>query len=433
MSGSSALLFGAWLGMLCLCLDGCRTTTICSSAECRAGQVSDAGEGDGRSQTSATAGGADAQHEPGNSGLAGGGSAGEMSTAAGAGGETEPGVACGANLADCDDSRLTPCETNITWTARHCGGCGMACDGLCLGGKCEVAVQVMKGWPVSMVASSSTGFALIDELQKHSVLKIDGASAAATVYLDDVPSDLELSISSDRVYFFDRYADERLTSARLDGTDFIKEQVTSPTSVGATGKGAYYVSAAYDESTSEASSALMFRASGESSWKKLFEGPACRILGSSAYGLVVGRYEGDDEDAPPLLDLYVGETVTELGLAPANLEKVTVTEASVVALSRDDERYYLWWSSAGNSYEIEAPYNSGRQLIVDTDSVVMSFNEGGKGFIQRFNRVGPEVGRSGVANEANIVYVDRYYLWHGVWDDWVSARFLRSQRLDFEP
>lgn len=396
----------------------------------------DAGEGGaGLSQTSAAAGGTEAQPEGGGAGVAGEGSAGE-SASAGAAGESDPGLACGVNLADCDGSRLTPCETNITWAARHCGGCGRSCDGLCLGGKCEAAVEVMKGLADTMVASSSTGFVLINELQKHSVLKVDIETAEAHVYLDDVPSNLELSISSDRVYFFDYYADEQLTSARLDGTDFVREQVSSPTDVGATVKGAYHVSESYDEDTFEYSYSLLFRASGESTWKKLYEGPSCRILSSSAYGLVVARYEDDDEEMPPFLDLYRGESVIALGLAPANLEEVAITEAAVVVLTYDDERYDLWWLDDHGldrtSYEVAAPSNNSYQLIVDGTYVVMYFNEGGKGFVQLFTNAGPEIGRSGLANYSTIVHVDRYYLWHTLWDDAASARFLRSPRLDFE-
>jgi hypothetical protein len=318
--------------------------------------------------------------------------------------------------------------------ARHCGGCGKACEGVCLGGKCEAAVQIIQGWPVSMVASSSTGFVLLNELQKHSVVKVEGATA--TVYLDDVSDELKLSISSDRVYFFDYSADERLTSARLDGSDFVKEQVTSAIAVGATIKGAYYVSENYDETTSDYSAALMFRASGGSSWKKLFEGPSCRILSSSAYGLVVAHYDQDDDEAPPSLDLYVGETVTPLGPAPAHFEEAAVTESEVALLTRDDNGYRLYWlpadGSERTSYEVTAPDNSGAQLIVDGNYVVMFFDEDGKRFIQRFTSSGAEFGRSGVAGYSGIVYVDRYYLWHGLWDDALSARFLRSPRLDFE-
>jgi hypothetical protein len=434
-----ALLGGALLSALSLSLEGCRTTTICNSAECRAGDSDVAGDSAaGLSQPSAAAGGRGAQSEGGSSGFDGEGSAGEggggMGGMGGAGGEPEPGVACGINLADCDGSRLTPCETNITWMARHCGGCGMACEGLCLGGKCEAAVEIMKGWPLAMVASSSTGFVLINELQKHSVLKVDGA--IATVYLDDVTDALKLSISNDRVYFFDYYADEQLKSARLDGSDFLKEQVTSLTSVGATVQGAYYVSESYDESTSEYSSVLMFRASGASSWKKLFEGPSGRILSSSAYGLVVARYDQEDDEAPPSLDLYVGENATALGLAPPHLEEVAVTEDAVVVLTRDDASYRLWWlphdGSKRTHYEITGPDNYETQLIVDGDYVVLFFDEDGKRFIQRFTSSGAELSRSGVSGYSGTVYVDRYYLWHGVWDDALSARFLRSPRLDFE-
>jgi hypothetical protein len=310
----------------------------------------------------------------------------------------------------------------------------MVCEGLCLGGKCQAAVEIIKGWPESMVASSTTGFVLVNELQKRSVVKVDGANA--TVYLDEVPSELELSISSDRVYFFDSGADEPLTSARLDGSDFRTERVTSPASMGATLKGAYYVSASYDESTYESSVALMFRASGESTWKKLYEGPSCDIVSSSAYGLVVSRYDQEDDEAPASLDLYVGESVTPLGLSPAHREEVAVTEDAVVVLTSDDAGYRLWWLDRAGveriHYEITAPDNSGAQLVVDRDYVVMFFEEAGKRFIQRFTSSGEELGRSGVSGVSGIVFVDRYYLWHGVWDDPLSARFLRSPRLDLE-
>jgi hypothetical protein len=105
-------------------------------------------------------------------------------------------------------------------------------------------------------------------------------------------------------------------------------------------------------------------------------------------------------------------------------------------LTSDDASHELWWlradGSERTSYAVGDPSNSNKELIVDGAYVVMHFNEAGKGFIQSFNKAGPEFGRSGLANVSTVVYVDRYYLWHGLWDDAASARFLRSQRLDFE-
>ncbi len=438
MTRRSAALFGAWLSLLILGADGCRTTTICTLDECRVTAPaggSQSGEGGESFQTPAPVGGNGARPPLGGAGLSGEGSAGG---ADGAGGAPEPSLSCGVNLADCDGSRLTPCETNVTWTWRHCGGCGKVCDGLCLGGSCNAGVNLLKGWATSMVASSTTGFAVVDEPLERSLLQIDVASAEAHVIRAEIPDSLELSISSDRVYFFDSRAVNPLTSVDLDGSALKTEEVDSPIDFGATAQGAYYVSEIRDENGARKSTTLFFRASAGTSWKALYVGPSCRILRSSANGLVVARYEQGDEyeEKPPLLDLYVGEDTTALGLAPANLEEVAVTRNAVVVLSYDEVSYRLWWSdlqgSPLTSYEIAAPGNSGRELIVDEDQVVMFFVQDGKGFIQAFTSNGALLGRAGLDGYASVVHEDRNYLWYSLWDDGISPRFLRSKRSDFD-
>lgn len=83
---------------------------------------------------------------PGGSGLPTDCAAGQLLVANGAGG-FGCGSMCSAAMSDCDGVPENACETNVTLSVNHCGGCGLACaednvsDVACVDGACAGACE----------------------------------------------------------------------------------------------------------------------------------------------------------------------------------------------------------------------------------------------------------------------------------------------------
>jgi hypothetical protein len=434
-----ALLVAGYLSLFGATAGGCRTVGLCAAEECvsegeQVGGTATGGAGSaGRAAAGATPNQVDAED----------GSGGELGAAGAAGAPGAPNaLVCAPNLADCDHSRLTGCESDLTWNVRHCGGCGELCDGLCLGGRCEETRLVSASYATSMVASISTGFALVTDGFTRSLLIVDIQTAAADVLVSDVDSEAVLAASADRVYLLDP-TNHVLQSARLDGSDLQTEDVAWPVSVGGTAKGAYYVNILTHPETEDEDDEyqLYFRAKSSQSWQLLYQGSQrCKVLSSSSFGMVLARYADDyAEDADAELSLFDGNTEQALGHAPPGfLEAAAVSDGYVVALTEDPEtsRAQLWWlkkDEAPVHYEVTMPSNNtAPDLNVWADSVVLYFENDGRAFVQLFSVGGPDVDRYGIIPVSNVVWVDRRHVWYGVYDDWVTTRFLRSTWLDLK-
>jgi hypothetical protein len=433
LSHRLAPLIAGYLSLLGAPTGGCRTLALCTSEGCSSEGVQAGGSATGGKGSA----GEPAQGAETNEAGAAGGVVGEVTTAGEGGGPDE--LSCALNFADCDHSRFTGCESDVTWSVRHCGGCGQLCDGLCLGGRCEPTVLVEPTYAVSMVASDSTGFALVSKGSGSSLLIVDLGTASADVLVSNVDSDTMLAASADRVYLLDRSKDV-LQSARLDGSDLKLEEATRPVSVGGTAQGAYYVNVLTHPEPEEGAGEqqeyqLYFRAKGSQTWQVLYQGAKrCKILSSSASGMVLARYPDEfAEDADADLSLWIGVEENPFGHSPVGfLEAAAVQGGYLVALTDDvvTNTTELWWLKAGEEpvhYEVMMPSNNtGPELTVLEDKVVLYFEDHGKAFVQHFSASGPELGRQGIIPASNIVWVDRDYIWYGVYDSWVTMRFLRS-------
>lgn len=437
LSRRFALLVAGYVSLLGAVTGGCRTVGLCAAEQC----VSEGEQVGGMATGGEGSPGMPAQGTSTNQAEAEDSSGGDFAAAGAAGAPGDPhALVCAPNFADCDHSRLTGCESDVTWNVRHCGGCGELCDGLCLGGRCEETRLVSASYATSMVASASTGFALVTDGFARSLLIVDIETAAADVLLSDVDSEAVLAASAERVYLLDP-TNHVLQSARLDGSDLETEDVAWPVSVGGTAKGAYYVNILTHPETEPEDDEyqLYFRAKSSRSWQLLYQGSRrCKVLSSSAFGMVLARYPDEyAEDADAELSLLDGSTEHALGHSPPGfLEAAAVSDGYVVALTNDPETSTaeLWWLKEDEElvrYEVTMPSNNtAPDLNVWDDSVVLYFENDGKAFIQHFSVGGPGLGRQGIIPVSNVVWVDRRHVWYGVYDDWVTMRFLRSTWLD---
>jgi hypothetical protein len=428
---------------------GCRSIAICSSEECRADLVrggsatgGDSAGGNGPSDGSGAP--SEGSGAP-SAALAEGGAAGVGEPAVGAGGafvEPPEALTCEPNMADCDGSRLTGCESDVTWAIRHCGACGQMCDGLCMGGRCEPTVLVQPTYAVSMVATETTGFALVTDMFTHSLVRVDFKTASSSELLSDVDSETLLAASGDRVYVLD-VTNNVLHSMPLDGSELQVEDVASPLSIGGTSKGAYYVSRQSPPETEEDDGTyrLHFRPKGSQAWQPIFEGAEfCRILSSSSFGMVLATYPDEySEDSEAQLSLWDGSVETALGMAPSGfMEAAAVKDGYVAMLTYDDVTAVtqLWWIKAGEPperYDVPNPSNgTAAQLIVYDSYVQLYVHDQGKAYLQSFSVAGPVIGRFGMLPAVNVVRYDRQHVWYGVYDDWLTMRFLRSTWLDLK-
>lgn len=419
---------------------GCRSTTVCDPKECPELPAPGGAGSGGQVTVGATNAGGMAAGEAG----AEAGLAGELGMGGGGAPPDEPApLTCEPNMADCDRSRLTGCESDVTWTVRHCGACGQRCDGLCLGGRCEPTVLVQEAYAETMVASATTGFAIVSDLSGPSLVMIDMETASSTVLISNVSRDSTLAASADRFYLLDR-AQNELHSGRLDGSDFKNEMIEWPLSIGATAKGAYYVGVVSADETDEAANdtvQLHFRRTGSQAWQLLREGPEpLRILSSSAFGLVLATYPDEyAEDADAELSLWDGTEELALGKPPPGFVEAASLDGGYVAMLTYDEDSgvsELWWSKPNEEplrYEVPNPSNSSTaDLIVHNDSVLLYIQESGKAFLQLFDAKGPVIGRMGLLPAANLVWADAPHVWYGVYDTWVTVRFLRSTWFDLK-
>lgn len=133
----ASLTVAGWGSVLLSALSACRDVRICESDPACRSLANRGGEAAG-GQT--TVGPGDTE----NAGDSAGGVGPERDSRAGSGGRS-PGEAasssagsseCAAPYANCDVSSLTPCETDTSRSAPHCGGCNKKCTGICKNGQC---------------------------------------------------------------------------------------------------------------------------------------------------------------------------------------------------------------------------------------------------------------------------------------------------------
>jgi hypothetical protein len=424
VSARAALIVAASLTCASAGSSGCRSVDVCSTQQCGAPSFDSAGSSDDGSATSSAGVGRSA--EPLDQAGAGGAASQGSGGAAGEGLASDEGVLqCEPEMADCDGSRLTLCETNISWSVRHCGACGEACDGLCQGNDCQPATLVWEGHASSMVANASSGFAVSDYGYDTVLLQIDMQTSEATVLLNNVSSSTILAMSSDRVYAFDPDS-ELFHSARSNGSDLTVEAVPqAPHGLGATEDGVYYLGHTDGD---EDASALWFRPTGGSAWQQIHVGAYLEIAASSSFGLLLREFDENDES---VLWLVRGSTVSPQPKPPGEWSLGAVTERGPVVLVADSAKSVneLWWTDTDPPRHYEIPWISSSygRLNVMSDEVVIYYENYGTAYVQHFAPSGPVAGIGGLPSAGGVVYVSTYDLWYTVWDTPITRRFLRAR------
>jgi hypothetical protein len=268
-------------------------------------------------------------------------------------------------------------------------------------------------------------------------VQIDMASGAGQVIQAGVGGHVVLALGADRVYFYDPDTTELRTTDLDGGSLTLEQELVGATDFGASPQGAYYVQSLTDPDTFEDTETLWFRATGDATWKKLREGHDIEIHRSSVFGVVATEYdEHEDEDPVGHLFLLHGAQMTDLGEEPTGFSEAVAVEGAVVVMTNAyaaSPRLHWLTSDSKEDYAIDPPSYAEDRLIVLGGEVAILFESNGKAHVRSFDSHGPSALEIGIAPSSSFVYADPAYLWYGVYDSWVEARFLRSQWFNLAP
>ena len=416
---SSSLCAG--LALLLLAAGSCRGYDLCEGAKCSEVDLPVSGGVAGAVSPPLSSGGvanSEAGNDTGGEGPVGGGGDGGDGGAA-----SEPAaepLQCEVSTGDCDNSRLTGCESHLRWTVRHCGACGASCDDACSAGKCLPSSQLSLDSLVgSFVSTKTFAFATMS--------KLDGTHFFARIRVDTGKIDdlghigygVDLHLG-DRVYLFDDDSSE-IRSVMLDGTDPRLETWTEPVSMAAYPGGTYYIG--WPEEV------LYYRPSVDSPWQELKRGSLGTLVSSSVYGVV---YSEHSEEEGEQLYLLQKDVFVPFGEAPLNMDQALATKDGIAVLTFDYDTLAveLWWLAAGTKprhYSLP-PSTIAPRMRPDRDLVAVKLTEGKAAYVETFAPDGPPGERIGVRLGSDLVGLDERHLWHLVADDWFHWRFLSTER-----
>lgn len=406
----------------------CRSNDVCGIAAC-AGTLTPGGAG---ASTGVRAGAAGEPPSPidagGASGIAGaevGGAAGESSQ--------PPGLTCDEGLADCDGSRFTGCETDLSWTQRHCGACGNVCEGGCAFDACLPTKLVTEDVEATtLVSTKSHAYATLKRNDCF-VARIDLESGELESVLESLDSETRLAVSRDRVYVFDE-ANERLYTIPFGANQVATpEDVLRPSSMGANQSGAYYVRGA-DEEAQEPVDELWFRLNAADPWQLATTAPHLAILSSSPSGVVL---EAEQPDGASHLFRLDGATLVDHGPAPEGLDQAVAIEGGIVALGYGDvsarSLHWLKPDAETRQYALEGTVvDYGTVLFASGGDVGVLFEDRHRTYLQFFREARPLRNKLGLASYTSIAALDDAYVWHTTYDSWITMRVLRSTWQSFE-
>lgn len=421
------------LALLLIAAGSCRRHDLCEGAECAEGPLSGAsGTASGGRPTLSSGGvAASVAGDGGSESLPG---AESLSGAAGdSGAAGEAGIAplqCDTGTGDCDYSRLTGCETHLSWAVRHCGSCGVSCEDGCSAGKCLQSTLLkidFEGY--SFVSTRTFAFAILSNLDgTDSFFRVRIDTGATDELLGSIGDSTEV-VLGDRVYLFDPDSTQ-LRSTMLDGTDPHVEELTAPRSMGAYPGGAYYIGSMSDSEGNDRSP-LYYRPHADSPWQELKADVDGRIWSSSDYGVVYGETTGEDfEDEVHQLYLLRDDQLIPYGLAPQGTHEALATGEGITVLTYDYDTSVpeLWWltlDSMPTHYALPVQ-SSAPRMRPYRDGVALSLVEGKSAYVQVFGKGGPDPGKIGVRLGSSLLGLDDRYLWHLVTDDWFHWRFLQT-------
>lgn len=409
--------------LLLLCAaSSCRRHDLCEGADCAEGFT-----GSGGTTTSA---GAAPQSGSGLASSAAGSEGGEAHAGAdgdaGAGGEaaTEP-LQCDVGTGDCDYSRLTGCEAQLSWTIRHCGACGISCEDGCSAGKClQSALLYMDAAVTSFVSTNTFVFATLSHLDgTDTFVRVRVDNGKADELLANIGGDAAVALG-DRVYLFDPDRSE-LRSSMLDGNDLRVEPTVQASDMGAYPGGTYYISAV-SGADDDTAYTLYYRPNASSPWQELKK-DAGWLGSSSNHGVVYGETDADGVDH---LYLLQADSIIPHGPAPLNTDQSLATADGITVLTHDYDTYAveLWWLTADSEprhYALPPQFGAPR-VRPYRDIVAVSLVDDKAAYVQTFDSVGPNASKLGVRLGSELLGLDDRHLWHFVTDDWFHWRFLST-------
>jgi hypothetical protein len=352
------------------------------------------------------------------------GSAGDESTAG------EPQVLeCEPGLADCDESRLTGCETHLGWTVRYCGTCGLACDDACQEGACLASLEIGQGVLIDdFVSTTSYAFTKLSKLDNTAAfISIDvGTGKLVERLAVEAYQGFSLALS-DRVYVLEE--NFPLRSFALDGTDLQTEDAVEPRDIGGNAGGTYYLRTVYD-AEDVGTDLLYYRPSKASPWQEIRRREGrddSRIESSTPDGIVYVEWDTSGAEQVYLLR---GSDLISYGPLPANASHALAIANSVTVLTHDDaaDQNELWWLKDGEEpihYALPAsewaptmrPFGNRVALLLEEDKTA---------YVQLFGEGGGFTGRVGLRLESDLAGLNEKYLFHSVTDNWIDWRVLRT-------
>lgn len=409
-------------------VSACRHVSVCENvAECSAPMLSAGAPGSASTPVPNPDGGRSPDDSEGQGGQAGeptGSDAGSTS-----GGSTDEGPMCRPGTAECDGSSFTPCETPTTFSFRHCGACGNRCEGSCISGHCKPAEVILDRGVKAFVAEASRGFALVSSSDStDAVYRFDLNSGASTVIADGLDADGTLVLGAGQVFV--SYSD-RVVGMAFDGTGLVTERFGQH-SFGATKDGVYYTPSEYDPDAEPSQrGSVWFRATGESAFEPLLDGPECTILGSSRPSLLVER---QGAEAAELL-LVRGREVSSLGPSPVDTRSLLPLAngaAFLVGNAQEPSGYELLWLTVGEEPKhFAVTPELGSYLAPAPSGAALVLHERGNTFVRLFTEFDTESAPLGISNYSNLAYVDEHYFWYS----WYASpdglpRFLRARQFE---
>jgi hypothetical protein len=423
-------LLGALLGgSLAL---SCRDVSVCADgAPCLAdgapGQSStggvEASDAAGRSSSGAVSSSAGARERGSGSGGAG------HDAAAGGEGDGQPNE-CPTGFAECDDSALSVCETNLLRSVRHCGACANECAGLCAFGTCKVGEQLFEdSVPGKFVATQSNAFGVMSSVGSDDsfLYMFDQLSGAAKPVTRVKTGDTELSLGIDRVYYYSEY--DSVFSVTFDGgtVEPVLDDSSKPLSVysfGATSRGLYYVTADDEQIVWR----LFYRANHSPTWQPIHEGSefAIESAGLDAVALVTGSWDAEN----PELLLAIGEEVTRCGPLPDGWGDLIIAGDEAVVLTTNPSE--LWWFDDTRDpihYAVDAPRYAEGALVLSSEGVAFKSQALGMEWVREYSNSGPTSEWAvGIPRTAGMVLMSRTHVWYDYYPSYIEPPLLLRSR-----
>ncbi len=369
----------------------CRSLSLC-------------GEPNGCARSSATGGAAGGPGGEG-SGAGQGGDDQGASRGGAAGEEGATGSTCLLPLADCDNSTLTGCETDVRWNASHCGACGQPCKGICAGAVCHPGELLLEIGALDAIVSTEThAYTIISDLNgEASLLSIERTSGSREVMLQLPTADVTLHRGMDRLYLCDGETGN-VSSIGFAGTSLAPEAFSAD-EMGTSRDGVYY--ALSDElwfrsNAAGAEPVLVEELSG-SFWDILGDGNSLVVEAASEQGAVFYLMRG----AEPVL----------LGPRPEPyIAFQPMGDGLVVVTHRTDDPWMkeLFWLSPGQPalrYRPEDEIETVNAIGRLDGNALLELRRGPTEFVLLLGR-DLETSRLGIPPDSSFVHIDTTHVWY---------------------